>query len=287
MHPDLVVTNTQTIFSGALGAKIARVPHVWYFHEFGQLDHDYLFHVSEKFSYNLVSNLSSVVIANSEAVASVLRRKIPGVPIQVIYYSVPVPPNHLQPRTLRQSQHFNAVVVGRKAPGKGQMDAVKAIDLLIKQGIPARLSLVGSIGRGDYMDDLARYVQEHGLGESIDFVEFTPTPMRFVITADVALMCSRMEAFGLVTVEAMKVGTPVVGARSGGTSELIRDGITGLLYGPGDIPELVDRMRLLYHKPELAAWIAENARRWASNRFTEERFGADLEQVFQRALGAR
>ena len=59
-----------------------------------------------------------------------------------------------------------------------------------------------------------------------------PTGWRRLGDADVALMCSSSEAFGRTTVEAMKLGRPVIGADAGGTAELVRDGWNGLLYPP-------------------------------------------------------
>jgi glycosyltransferase involved in cell wall biosynthesis len=60
--------------------------------------------------------------------------------------------------------------------------------------------------------------------------------------AHVGLMCSRSEAFGRVTVEYLRRGRPVIGTRSGGTPELTEDGVTGLLYDPGDIEALADHI---------------------------------------------
>ena len=55
-------------------------------------------------------------------------------------------------------------------------------------------------------------------------------------------MCSRAEAFGRVTVEAMKLGLPVIGAARGATPELVRDGWNGLLYAHGDANELAGKI---------------------------------------------
>ncbi len=83
-----------------------------------------------------------------------------------------------------------------------------------------------------------------------------PTP------SHVALMCSHSEAFGRVTVEAIKFGLPVIGANSDGTRELIREGWNGLLYPRGQLAELADRIDRLYWDQELRARLGENGREW-------------------------
>jgi len=91
--------------------------------------------------------------------------------------------------------------------------------------------------------------------------------------ADLVVVCSRDEAFGRVTVEAMKAGKPVIGARSGGTAELIREGENGLLYTPGEVAELAGAIRRVAHDRILAGRLAECGRGWASETFTSDRYG--------------
>ena len=81
------------------------------------------------------------------------------------------------------------------------------------------------------------------------------------------LMCSRSEAFGRVTVEALKSGRPVVGTRSGGTTELISEGVNGLLFAPGDAEGLANALRHLATEPGLLAMLSENARPSLQDRF--------------------
>jgi glycosyltransferase involved in cell wall biosynthesis len=89
-----------------------------------------------------------------------------------------------------------------------------------------------------------------------------------------------MEAFGRATVEAMKLGRPVVGAASGGTLELVRDGWSGLLYKPGDTAALAERVERLDRDRAFLRELAANARSWATATFTTERFTNSLMAVF-------
>jgi glycosyltransferase involved in cell wall biosynthesis len=79
-----------------------------------------------------------------------------------------------------------------------------------------------------------------------------------------------MEAFGRVTVEAMQLGRPVIGARSGGTTELIRDGETGLLFEVANPTDLAHKIRQVYEDRDLLSVLGAKARAWSEETFTEE-----------------
>ena len=97
-------------------------------------------------------------------------------------------------------------------------------------------------------------------------------------------VCSRAEAFGRVTVEAMKCGVPVIGARAAGTAELIKDGQTGLLYQPGNVGDLADTIEKLISNGEMRARLAEAARRWAHETFSRARFARQFLALAHEAL---
>jgi glycosyltransferase involved in cell wall biosynthesis len=70
----------------------------------------------------------------------------------------------------------------------------------------------------------------------------------------------------------MKCGLPVVGARTGGTVEVIRDGWNGLLYEPGDALDLAVRVEALIRDPRLADRLARTAQAWAQSKFTTKNY---------------
>jgi glycosyltransferase involved in cell wall biosynthesis len=122
-----------------------------------------------------------------------------------------------------------------------------------------------------------------GVEERLELVGFSDDPGQELVAADVALTCSRLEAFGRATVEAMKLGRPVVAAASGGTLELVRDGWNGLLYAPGDAEALAERIERLHRDRDLLRELGENARAWAGETFTRGRYAAGLLEAFEDA----
>lgn len=275
---DVVVTNTIVIPGAAVAARLLRVPHVWCIHEFGRRDHGFSFDLGYARSLRIVARLSRVVVVNSRTVAEEVERHATPRRLRLVQYGVELA---CDPRNGGRDA-ARLVLVGTKSPGKGQEDAIRALALLRERGHALTLRLVGG-GNPRYvatLEGLARSLEVDDAVESLPVTsdvaaEFTP--------ARLALVCSRAEAFGRVTVEAMKCGTPVVGARAAGTAELIRDGWNGLLYEPGDPADLAARISLLLEDPELAERLAETARAWALERFSVDRYAERFTAVLDEA----
>ncbi len=282
--PDAVITNTLTIPGAAVAARVLGVPHIWYVHEFGLRDHGFSFDLGYARSLRLVEHLSERIVVNSRAVLEEMSRWIDRDKLRLVHYGVCVPARPGEPAP-RAGDAWNVVLVGRKSPSKGQEDAIRALAVLRESGERVTLRLVGG-GDPAYLPRLEALARELGVADSLVLVPETRDVFAHFAWADVALVCSRAEAFGRVTVEAMKMGRPVVGARSGGTAELIRDGWNGLLYQPGDSRELAAKIQLLRRRPEVAARLAATARSWAEEQFSGERYAAAFAAVVEEVLGA-
>jgi glycosyltransferase involved in cell wall biosynthesis len=85
--------------------------------------------------------------------------------------------------------------------------------------------------------------------------------------ADVVVLCSENEGFGMTLVEAQLCGKPVIGARSGGITDIVEDGKTGLLVNPGKPEELADAIEYLIVDIQERQRLAEAGRQSAMNNF--------------------
>jgi L-malate glycosyltransferase len=109
---------------------------------------------------------------------------------------------------------------------------------------------------------------------------------RLISLADVLLMPSEMESFGLAALEAMACGVPPVATRVGGVPELIRDGEDGFLCGVGDIEAQSGRVIELLTSPSLYQRMAAAARTAASTRFSSKRIIPIYEAYYEEVLSA-
>lgn len=95
------------------------------------------------------------------------------------------------------------------------------------------------------------------------------------------------ETFGLVLVEAFAMGTPVIGSRLGVVPDLIEEGVTGLLFEPGNADDLAAKMRWALANREAMAAMGRNARQRYEQCYTAERNYAQLLQIYREAIGER
>jgi glycosyltransferase involved in cell wall biosynthesis len=145
------------------------------------------------------------------------------------------------------------------------------------------LNLVGT-GEPADIEKVKSAILSCGLEKAVKFWGQVPDPSPIVKGCDIALMCSRSEAFGRATVEAMKLGKPVVGAGGGATPELIRENFNGLLYAPGNYEELAQKIKFLIDNPDMARQMGENGRRWAQEEFTLEKYAGKVLCVLEEAV---
>ncbi len=92
------------------------------------------------------------------------------------------------------------------------------------------------------------------------------------------------ESFGLVVVEAMSYGLPVIASRIGGIPEIVEDGVTGFLFEPGNADELAEKMKLLWENPELCRQMGKAGREKAIREYSEDVYYERLMAVYDEAL---
>lgn len=108
---------------------------------------------------------------------------------------------------------------------------------------------------------------------------------QFYKNCDIFVAPSRYESFGLVFLEALMFGKPVIGCDAGGGPEVIADGVTGLLVAPGDADGLLAAITALLSDPDLRRRMGKAARLDYENRFTEKVMVSDLVAAIDRHFG--
>lgn len=146
----------------------------------------------------------------------------------------------------------------------GRLDGIKRQDRLIrafaalKQRVPSAHLLV--VGDGPLMGELRAHVERLGLAESTSLVGYQAEPECYLRAMDLFALTSQSEGMPLVILEAWASGVPVVASRVGGVPEMIEQGVTGLLFEPGDDGGLVSALERLLTDPAEAARLAEAGR---------------------------
>jgi D-inositol-3-phosphate glycosyltransferase len=159
--------------------------------------------------------------------------------------------------------------VGRMAPIKGLDTLLDAVARLSESGQDMRLLVVG--GDADeptngHEISLRQRIERLGLGDSVRFVGPQPQSVLplYYAASDVTVLPSYYESFGMVALEAMACGSPVIASRVGGLVTTVRDGVTGFLVPDGDVEALAERIETLVADPELRWRLGREGVRWAA-----------------------
>lgn len=288
-QPDYVYSNTATVCVGAFASRLTSRPHVWHLHEFGMEDQGLSFLFGQRSSLAVIDRLSFRCICVSEALAAKYRRSIEPSKITVIYPSMH---QSLRDGTrggtevaslaplASPTKRFRCVIAGALMEGKGQDESVRALVQLKDTGVDAELLIVGD-GLPAYRRKLEDSIKTNQLEGRVHFAGHVADVLPLMRSSDAVLICSRSEAFGRVTIEGMFSGTPVIGARSGATAELIKEGVNGILYNHGDPADLAAKIEYLCHNPAVGKQLGMNAQRWVRSYFTPERYTRELMSIVE------
>ncbi len=179
------------------------------------------------------------------------------------------------------------VHVSNFRPVKRAKEVVRVFQRLRAEGLAVKLLLVGD---GPDRVPTERLARELGVYEDVRFLGKQDPVEEILSIADVFLMPSGSETFGLAALEAMACGVPVVASDIGGLPELLAEGEGGFLCPLGDVDALTDRTRSLITDDALQQRMAAAARRRAEDAFDLDRiipqYEAYYERVRERALAA-
>ena len=151
----------------------------------------------------------------------------------------------------------------------------------VRQQIPARLVMAGD---GPDRGPAERLARELGVDRHVTFLGKQDHVERLIPKADVLLLPSELEAFGLAALEAMACGVPPVGTRAGGVPELIADGVDGFVRTVGDTAAQADCVVQLLRNPALHARMSAAARTTAESRFSTAKIIPQYEQYYDEVL---
>jgi glycogen synthase len=156
--------------------------------------------------------------------------------------------------------------IGRLVPEKGVGVLIEAVPLLLRRH-PVRVVIAGT---GPYGDELKRRAAALGVAAYVNFAGFVDdvTAQALLQAADAVVVPSTYEPFGIVALEAMAVGTPLVASSVGGLAEIVRHEFNGLQALPGQPGSLAEQIDRLLRDGALAERVADAARRDVEEQYT-------------------
>jgi N-acetyl-alpha-D-glucosaminyl L-malate synthase BshA len=165
-------------------------------------------------------------------------------------------------------------------PVKRIRDVVEVFARVARE-VPARLMLIGDGPDRSVAEYLAR---EHNIQDRVHFIGKQDNVNELLPLADLMLMPSEMESFGLAALEAMACGVPTIATDVGGVPELIDDGRNGLLFGVGDVDSMAVAAIALLRDETRLRQMSEAGRKTAQDHFCASRVIPLYEEYYDRVV---
>lgn len=290
----LVHSNSLYSLYGGFAARLAGCAHIWHVREIPPP-----IVIARGLLAGAVRRLSAVVIAMSQACVAGLFGSAPPANLVVLPDGLDLSrwQSGVSGRRIRAELGFADTTpligfIARLDPWKGLDVFLRAAKLVAGRVPQAQFLVVGEAPDGfeRHRDRMKRLANELGIAPQVHFLgwRYRLDDIPEVMAALTALCHTptKPEPFGLVLIEAMAVGCPVVAPRAGGPMEIIEDKVSGWLVPPGDAPAFADRLCRLIAEPDARSRIIAGGRKRVAERFSSDRFAADLAAVYKRAGAA-
>ena len=283
---DIIHTNSLTHLIGFQLSQRANKPHVWHIREGLKKDFGLFYDNKLQYKYGLLKTQQIVCISNY--IQKIHRKMLFGAHVTTIYNGFNIDNYILEKAYQKNPSIFTMIICGSIQESKGQFDAVRAIENLINQrGINnIRLRIVGNCCN-EYGEQIKRYIEANHLETYVEMISFQLDLKEIRKEADIALMCSRSEGFGRVTVESMLSENVVIGANCAGTTEIIKDGVNGYLYESGNIYDLSEKIYYVITHWNNQQRIIKNAKEFAKLNFNIESYAKRICEIYFEILSVR
>jgi glycosyltransferase involved in cell wall biosynthesis len=270
---------------GGLAARWARVPSVW--HVQSVVARPMISTGGVALLRMLAGRVPSHIIFNSATTAACF-----DLPLgRATTIPIGVDSRRFSPNGKTRRNATRVGMLARFTPLKGQHIFLEAVESIASRHPEAEFVLAGSALFGE--EEYEREVRARALAsvqrDKICFSGFVDNTPDFIRNLDIVVHASVLpEGFGQTIVEAMLAGKPVVATSAGGPSDILENGVTGLLVEPGNAVRLADAIEYLMTHPDHASAMGRQARKSALERYDTGRFARSVEAVYSSVLeGAR
>ena len=283
VDPDVVHCNCFTMnIAGALGAGLAGVPSIATVHgAIYDLDTR-----ARRLAYRLAGAQHRRLVTVSNYLGGELNR-LAGVPksrIQMIYNGVETPGVSRETASAVRREFgltdgdFVVGSIGMFRPEKGHADLVDAVSLA-RGRVPAmRLLLMGD---GKQKAELQKRCRENAIEDAVRFVPPDSDVAPILRALDVFALPSHTEGLSIATIEAMSCATPVVVTDCGGPTEIVTDGVTGVVVPPCDPQAMADAIVRLAEDSTLRVCLAANGRARALDSFSLDAMLSKYDRLYE------
>ncbi|GFE68197.1 glycosyltransferase [Chroococcus sp. FPU101] len=277
---------TKAHLYSSLAAKLTGIPALWYQHGVPS---------SENWMDKIATMLPSKgVLTCSKTSAEAQKKLRPIVPINVVYPCVDLdrfnPERLLTPQEIRQklelpTQSQLIGIIARLQRWKGIHILVEAMSSVLQFYPDAYCVVIG--GKHDlepnYQDYLKEQIKKFGVEERVKLVGLQQNIPEWMQAMDIIVHASDHEPFGMVILEAMALGKPIIATNTGGPTEIVTDGIDGLLTPYGNSSALAQAILCYLNHPEFACQLGIAAKKRV-NDFSSQNYVRNFKKAINHLI---
>lgn len=279
---DIVHINSSYSYVGAMAALNENIPFVWHIRELLEEGQNNTMWDMKK--GNELINRSNKVIAISDSVNKKYSEFIDSNKITTIYDGVDVEKYYNPQKTIFNNYVIKIIFVGNVAIYKGILDFVEACIMLYNSQFNDFEVLIVGAGDDNVIEDVKNRFSDANMDSRVKFLGYQKDITPFLNESDIFCMCTRWEAFGRTTVEAMLSGNLVIGANTAGTKDLIDDGVTGILYEQGNSKDLYEKILFAINNKSKSEEIAKYSRQYMFENMSAERNADEIYNLYMGIL---
>lgn len=241
--------------------------------------------VFKKCVKHFLSYFTTQLVASSVAIKDYQVRKelIDAKCIEVIYYGIEL--DRFPFRGVRTARYgdgpLKLLTIGRLTHQKGQWILLEAMTKFDDIYPDAELTI---LGEGEMREELERVAKRLRIDGRVKFVGKVANPQDYLKDADLFILPSIYEGLGVVLLEAMSVGVPVIASDIPAVDEVIENENNGLLFPAENSAELVDGILRIIKNVDLQAQLVDNARKTVEEKFTVQRMAHEYDALYSKLL---
>lgn len=235
--------------------------------------------------FSALANQACAIVAVSEYFKRLMIKKfsLRSEQIYVAYNGISVKMFQPSHKLTKESSRLSLVNVGRLVPVKGQDVLLEALYRVRQQGYCIHLQIIGN---GPLDNELKAHAQRLNLADCVEFLgpQSQDLVRQYLNEADLLIMPSRSESFGVAVIEAMAMELPVIASNAEALPEVVVNHKTGLLFQTENPDSLAEAIIWMIQHPEQRLAMGKQGRETVLNKFTREKVTAGLIDYWQRSI---
>lgn len=272
----IVHVNSLSSYVGIIAGKHNNCNIVLHIREFMEEDHG--LKINYLYNDKKIVNYSTKIITISNSVYDKFSKIYNKDKMKMIYNGIKVE-DFIFEKEILNNKNVNISIIGRIEEGKGQLELIEAINILKRKNITNLLIRIIGDNTSKYAMELVEKVKKYNIDEYVEFISPTNDIQKYYRDSDIVVVCSRNEAFGRVSIEAMLSSCLVIGANTAGTRELVNNKF-GLLYQQGNYMDLADKIEFAINNKKEVNEIIIQARKNAREKYNSIKNAENINDLY-------